>query len=78
MMRRGCISLGEIKCDLCQRLIPQAERYLATEEELADGEKSKIKRYCLDCCLKQGYAEYRNEKTETILTFFPEKEAGKP
>ena len=32
-MRRGCISLGEVKCDICQRTIPYPERYLAVDEE---------------------------------------------
>ncbi len=73
-MRRGCISLGEIRCDICQHIIPPAGRYLATEEESAPGEKNRIKRYCIECCLKQGYAEYREEKGERILTIFPEKE----
>ncbi len=72
-MRRGCISLGEVSCDDCHRVIPYPERYLAIDEE--DGvevEKGKTSRYCVDCCLKKGYAHYKVEKGETILTFFPE------
>jgi len=45
-MRRGCISLGEIQCDECHRIIPHSERYLAIDEE--DGievEKGKTKGY---------------------------------
>ncbi len=30
-MRRGCISLGEVKCDECHRTLPHPERYLAIE-----------------------------------------------
>jgi nitrate reductase beta subunit len=74
-MRRGCISLGEIKCDLCEKVIPNAKRYMA-EEEVESG-KSRTLRYCMDCCIKKGYAEYREEKGEKILTVFPEKEATK-
>ena len=70
-MRQGCISLGKVQCDNCQRLIPHSERYLAVDEE--DGvevEKGKTSYYCLDCCLAKGYAEYREEKGERVLTFF--------
>ncbi len=72
-MRRGCISLGEVQCDDCHRIIPHSERYLAIDEE--DGvevEKGKTSRYCLNCCLKKGYAHYKIEKGEQILTFFSE------
>jgi hypothetical protein len=62
-------------------MVPSAERYLATDvdekgNEVARG--GKTARYCVDCCLKKGYAEYREEKGEKILTFFPGKEAGTP
>jgi len=53
--------------------MPYSERYLAIDEE--DGvevEKGKTSRYCLNCCLKKGYAHYRDEKGEQILTSFPE------
>jgi hypothetical protein len=72
-MRRGCISLGEVKCDICLRNIPYPERYLAVDEE--DGievEKGKTVHYCIDCALQKGYAHYKEEKGERILTFFPE------
>ncbi len=73
-MRRGCISSGEIQCDGCSRTIPFDERYLAIDGEGGvEVEKRKISRYCLNCCIKKGYAEYREEKGEKILTFFPEK-----
>ena len=45
-MRRGCISLGEVSCDDCHRVIPYTERYLAIDEE--DGvevEKGKTSHY---------------------------------
>ncbi len=72
-MRRGCISLGEVCCDDCHRIIPYPERYLAIDEEGGiEVEKGKTSRYCVDCCLKKGYAHYREEKGEQILTFFPE------
>ncbi len=73
-MRQGCISLGEIQCDDCHSIIPFTERYLAIDEE--DGvevEKGKTSHYCINCCLKKGYAEYREEKGKKTLTFFPEK-----
>jgi len=73
-MRRGCISSGEVQCDGCHRTIPFIERYLAINEENGvEVEKGKTSRYCINCCLKKGYAEYREEKGERILTFFPEK-----
>ena len=72
-MRRGCISLGQVRCDGCHRIIPYPERYLAVEEkdgvEVEGGETSH---YCVDCCLEKGYARYKVEKGERILTFFPE------
>ena len=72
-MRRGCISLGEVSCDECQRNIPYPERYLAVEEK--DGiedEEGELHRYCAECCLKKGHAHYKMEKGERILTFFSE------
>ncbi len=70
-MREGCISLGQVRCDSCQRTIPYSERYLAVDEEdgveVESGEKSH---YCVDCCLEKGYAEHREEKGERVLTFF--------
>jgi len=63
-MHRGCIAVGEMKCDSCHRLIEHEERYLLFEEE--EGEKI---RFCIDCCLSKGYATYVEEKGEQILTF---------
>ena len=72
-MRRGCISLGEVHCDGCHRIIPYPERYLAVDEtDGVEDEEGETVRYCVDCCLKKGYAGYKIEKGETILTFFPE------
>jgi len=66
-MRCGCISLGDVKCDDCHRIIPYAERYVVVEET-----KGITLRLCVDCCLKRGYAHYKVEKGEQVLTFFPE------
>ncbi len=71
-MRRGCISLGEIHCDKCKREIEHSERYLAVEEEDGvEAEKGQTTRYCMECAVKKGYATYRAEKDEKILTIFP-------
>jgi len=76
-MRRGCISLGNVQCDDCRRIIPYLERYLAIDEkdgvEVEEGETSH---YCVECCLKKDYAHYRMEKGKQILTFFPELTKG--
>jgi hypothetical protein len=70
-MRRGCISLGEIKCDGCGNLIPYPDRYLAINEKNGvEDEEGETKRYCVECCLKKDYAHYTEEKGERILTFF--------
>ncbi|MFH1647077.1 MAG: hypothetical protein ABID71_05295 [Chloroflexota bacterium] len=70
-MRRGCISLGEISCDKCHNVIPYPDRYLAIDEKdgLEDDE-GEMKRYCVECALKKGYAHYKEEKGERVLTFF--------
>ena len=72
-MRRGCISLGAARCGICHRLIPYPERYLAIDEEdgveVAEG---KTVCYCVQCALEKGYAHYKEEKDEKILTFFSE------
>ena len=67
-MRRGCIAIGEVKCDDCHRIIEHGEQYLLIEEK--EGEKL---RFCIDCCFNKGYAAYENEKGEQVLTFFPSK-----
>ncbi|MBC8476744.1 MAG: hypothetical protein H8D49_00220 [Dehalococcoidia bacterium] len=71
-MRQGCISLGKVQCDGCKNTIPYAERYLLVDEE--DGvevEGGKKACYCVNCSLGKGYARYREEKNERVLTFFP-------
>ncbi|MFC2045157.1 hypothetical protein ACFLUH_00560 [Chloroflexota bacterium] len=68
-MHRGCISLGEARCDDCNLILPHGVRYLIVEE--ADG---KTVRWCMDCCLKRGYAGYKVEKREQVLSFFVERE----
>jgi hypothetical protein len=67
-MREGCISLGDIKCDGCNRIIPCSERYLAIEEK-----QGVISRYCTECCFGKGYAHYKHEKGERVLTFLIEQ-----
>ena len=77
-MRRGCISLGEVQCLVCQRIVPYPERYLAIDEE--DGvevEKGDTVRYCIECAIKKGYARYKVMKGETVLTFFQEPDVSK-
>ena len=70
-MRRGCISLGEVQCDECQRTIPYPERYLAVgEKDGIEDEEGYTRRYCGECSLKKNYAHYKVEKGEQILTFF--------
>lgn len=84
-MRRGCISVGQAKCDICGQTIPYPERYLMTDEdengqEVTSGGKSV--RYCVKDALKKGYAHHREVKGEMVLTFLPEIEvpdiAAKP
>ncbi len=64
-MRRGCISLGEVRCDDCHHIIPYPERYLIVEET-----EGAILRLCVDCCLKKGYVDHKREKGERVTTFF--------
>ena len=72
-MRRGCVSLGEVYCDACQNNIPYPERYLAVEEkDGVEDEEGNVRRYCVACSLTKGYARYKVEKGEQILTFFEE------
>ena len=72
-MRRGCISLGELQCDECHHRIPAPDRYLVIDEKdgVAD-EEGEPHRYCSECSLEKGYAHYKTEKGERILTFFEE------
>jgi hypothetical protein len=66
-MRRGCIAIDEVQCDGCHRPIEYGGRYLVIGSEEGDQQ-----RLCVDCCLSRGYASYRTEKGEQIITFFPE------
>jgi len=65
-MNRGCVAVGEIRCDNCQRFIDPGQRYLIVEEK--EGEKSD---FCVECSVAKGYAAYVKEKGEEVLTFFP-------
>ena len=65
-MNRGCVAVGEIKCDNCKRLIEAGQRYLVVEKK--EGEKSQ---FCVECAVAKGYAAYVKEKGEEVLTFFP-------
>lgn len=70
-MRRGCISLGDIKCDGCRKMIPAYDRYLVIQE--VDGkeeDKGATRFYCVSCATKKGYAAVKEEKGERMLTFF--------
>jgi hypothetical protein len=70
-MRRGCVSLGELNCDGCQKPIPYPDRYLAIDETNGkEDEEGETKRYCIDCAMTKGYAHYKEEKGDKILTFF--------
>jgi hypothetical protein len=70
-MRLGCIAIGETHCDGCGRTVKHPDRYLVIYDEEDIGPK-KVVRYCTDCALSRGYAHYRIEKGEQVLTFFPE------
>ena len=70
-MRRGCISLGQTECNECHHIIQHAERFLAIDEE--DGvevQGGKTVHYCVECALKKGYAQYKEDKGERVLSFF--------
>ena len=75
-MRRGNISLGDIQCKECGKIVPHSERYLATDEEegVEVEEGGTTVYYCVDCALKKGFAYYKDEKDERVLTFFPDSE----
>ncbi|MDD4230939.1 MAG: hypothetical protein PHY25_02285 [Dehalococcoidales bacterium] len=76
-MRRGCISLGNVKCDICSNVIAYPERYLVVDEENGkESDNGTPVRYCVKCALDKGYAHYKKEKGEQILTFLPEPEVG--
>lgn len=68
-MRRGCIAIGVLTCNMCNRSIEHGERYLLLEK---DGEDSDKERICMDCCLNNSMAAHVIEKGEKVLTFFTE------
>ena len=63
-MRRGCIAVAEVPCDKCGKVLQHPDRYLSIEEH------EKTSRYCMDCAMKLGYAHYKTEKGEQVVTFF--------
>jgi hypothetical protein len=71
-MRRGCISLGDVKCGECGRVLPIYARYLMIEEDEAgkEADKGTTKIYCVNCAQKKGYSTVKEEKGEKSLTFF--------
>ena len=69
MMRIGCITGNEIICDGCGRSLKHPDRYLG----LINDETKEMERLCTQCALDKGYAEYRKEKGEEILSFFTEE-----
>jgi hypothetical protein len=63
-MRRGCISLGNIRCDKCHRTILYPERYLFLEEV-----KGKSEILCMDCCKESGMVKAGSQKEDAELLF---------
>lgn len=63
-MRRGCISLGNIKCDICQRNILYLERYLSLEES-----RGKNQNLCMNCCQERGLLKAESEKSDAETIF---------
>ena len=66
-MRRSCIAIGQVESDGCHRELEYGERYL-----VIDGEGGEKQRLCVDCCLKLGYASYKEERGEETITFSTE------
>ena len=78
-MRRGCLSVGTVDCDVCKRHIPYPERYVMVDEDAKGNEVErggKSVRYCIECAQKKGYAHYKEIKGEMMLTFLRESEGG--
>jgi hypothetical protein len=63
-VRRGCISLGNIKCDVCHRTILYPERYLSIEEP-----KGKNLTVCMSCCQEKGMVKPESDKEDAELLF---------
>jgi hypothetical protein len=72
-MRRGCIAVGLIKCDICGKIIEHGDRYLILEEETEPKQ-----RVCLTCCEKQRYGRYEIEKGEKIFTLLVDEVGQMP
>ncbi len=70
-MRRGCISLGGVKCTQCGQAVPHSQRYLIIDED--DGPSQQL---CVDCCQKKGYIHYKDDKGEQVMTFFSSELEG--
>jgi len=76
-MRRGCLSVGSVYCDICNCHIAAPERYVVVDEDESGAEVitgGKSVRYCVDCALKKGYAHYKEIKGEMTLTFLKESD----
>jgi sulfur relay (sulfurtransferase) complex TusBCD TusD component (DsrE family) len=63
-VRRGCISLGNVKCDLCLRTILYPERYLSVEES-----NNKNLTVCMDCCQEKGWVKKELDKEKADSYF---------
>jgi hypothetical protein len=63
-VRRGCISLGNIKCDHCHRFILYPERYLSLEES-----KGKSVTLCMTCCQEKGLVKAESDKEDAERFF---------
>jgi hypothetical protein len=80
-MRRGCLSVGTVSCDICKLKIPYPDRYVMVDEDAKGVEVDKggkSVRYCTECAQKKGYAHYKEIKGEMMLTFLPESQATPP
>ena len=66
-MRRGCIAIGVLTCNMCNRSIEHGERYLLIEKDDENADKERI---CIDCCVNNKMAVNVIEKGEQVLTFF--------
>jgi hypothetical protein len=63
-VRRGCISLGNIKCDQCHRTILYPERYLFLEET-----KGVYQTLCMNCCQEKGLVKPGSAKEDAEFIF---------
>jgi hypothetical protein len=74
-VRIGSISQGKTKCDNCGQTVAYADRYLIVREKKGvEDEEGEARQYCVACAREKGYAHSRSEKSERIVTFFPEME----